>query len=240
MADHIQIPQTWMRNFQHRDNGECVYSLWLNSGNITSEKIKSLGAEKNYYTKDFEHHLDVQWETRLGLFFEKTKKNYRNDEKMELSEDDILFLKRFLAISVSRSKTYQALDCWHSNRKIPYLGYREIPILSVEASNGILFENYSCRFLFNTSNIGFVLPSYSICYTYHDKIIFPLMIINDKIAILFDKCGKTNSYSISDELLTRDVNRWAFITECYTNHDFIIASKENDLITLRSDIIRLY
>lgn len=240
MADHIQIPQTWMRNFAHKekDKGDCVYSFFVESGEIRAEKIKSLGAESNHYIEDFEKHLGEKWETPLGIFCKSLRKSYKNNLEMSLSNEDTLFLKKFLAISVSRSKTYKAIDYFESDKRFPYIGYREIPTLAVEASNGILFENYACRLVFNTSNIGFVLPSYSICYTYHKDTVYPLMIIDNKIAILFDESGNTNNYFIDDELLIRNVNKWAYITEYYTNHDFIIASKENDLEILLNDIKR--
>ena len=238
MADHIQIPQTWMRNFSHKEknNGDCVHSLFIESGSIRLEKIKQLGAEKDYYIKDFEHHLDVQWETRLGLFFEKIKKQYRNHVDITLSDEDTLFLKRFLAISISRSKTYKAINYLVCDKRFPYIGYREIPTLAVEDSNGILFENCSCRFIFNKSDIGYVLPSYSICYSYCNDTVCPLMIVNDEIAILFDESGNTKNCSVDDELTIRKVNKWAYITEYYTNRDFIIARKESDLEILLNDM----
>ncbi len=232
MADHIQIPQTWMRNFSKKNNPlpKSVYCLSLQYKVIDCVKIKELGASEHYYIEDFEHYLDVNWETKIGLIFKKIRDEAKKD-KYELNDDELQFIKRFLALSVARSKSYRVLSRLNDKSGLPFIGEAEINPLSVIFSGGMLFKDSKYRFIVNTSNVGFVLPSYSYYYINSENLKCPIMVINSKIAISFvekDKIEGGQVWYIRDDVTIKRMNYWALVAERYTNNDFLIAENPSD------------
>ena len=236
MADHIQIPQTWMRNFNNKSNPlpNSVYCLSLDGSGISCVKIKELGAVENYYIRDFEHYLDINWETKIGEIFKKIRKAAKQGQ-FNLLDSEYTFIKRFLAISVSRSKSYRLLSYLKYDGVLPYIGDKEINPLSVAFSNGIMFENCDCQFVINRTNVGFILPSYSYYYAdFGNHNFMPLTIVDSKIGIRFVERRKDQTIvqgsviEILDDNTVKQFNCCALLVELNTNNDFLIAENIKD------------
>lgn len=234
MADHIQIPQTWMRNFMNKNNPlpNSVYCLSLPRFIVGCVKIKELGAVDNYYIKDFEHYLDIEWETKIGLIFKNIRLGAKHGE-VSLSSEEIIFIKRFLAVSVARSKSYKQFCRENDKSGLPFIGENEINPLSVIESGGMLFKDCGYQFIINSTAIGFVLPSYSYYYVVSENEHIAVMVISSKIAIFFvernsKRLNSGNLIRISDAIFIKKLNYWALVCERKTNNDFLIAEKPSD------------
>ena len=239
MADHIQIPQVWMRNFMHKSSeGEKVYCYLCQIGTISEEKISDLGAEDNYYIPDFEKYLSKNWEMKFGEINKKIRKGIKTGVfRFELTENECDFLKRFLTLSIGRSKTFQVNLLQQHNSIFPFIGIREIAPLSV-VSEKPMFNDYNIQFLFNRTNVGFVLPSYSYYYIHQQNFDSPIMVLTDKIAIRFVKKEKSIDFNkmvncsvlmLDNEENIKNYNYYAAIAELGTNNDFIISKNKKDL-----------
>ena len=244
MADHIQVPQAWMKNFMHKtEDGEKVFYLSCKDGKIDEEKIKKLGAEENYYVPDFEKYLGSRWETKFGELSKKIRKNIKEtSERIGLSTEEYFFLKRFLTLSIGRSKTFKKEVLKRSDNRFTFIGINEIVPLSVLEEEPI-FNDYNVQFLYNRTKIGFVLPSYTYYYIGQAFGISPIMVLTDKIAVRFLKKEENNEFNaivngsilhIDDEENIKNYNYYALITEINTNNDFLIAKSENELNVLKN------
>ncbi|MBQ2711640.1 MAG: hypothetical protein IJF66_06840 [Clostridia bacterium] len=252
MADHIQLHQGWMRNFQNNQgDGKQVYCLNVGCGSISdgkrtiepyeigSIKIKSLGAVANYYIKDFERYLDKHWESRFGSLYKDILTKFKsNNSVINLTNDQINFLKRFMAVNMGRSTFLKNEYIKTTSCSYELFGINEILPASTAASNLQLFENAILQFLSNQTSIGFVMPSISYYYVMSAYIeTTPIIPLSDKLAIRFIK--KTNTdidatlggliIDINDKETIKSYNYYAMLTEINTNKQFIIAKHMNEL-----------
>ena len=251
MADHIQLHQGWMRNFKNDNkDGEQVYCFnvsnqdfndgnnIISKGQIGSFKIKSLGALSNYYDRNFEHYLDSKWESKFGDLNKYIKTELKkNLTKIELSDEQIKFIKKFMALNMSRSLFMQELLIKQAKNPFELIGIREItPLATIDV--GIkLFEDKNIQFLRNNTSIGFVLPSMSYYYVLTKYESTPIIVLSDKLAIRFikkdnkefDETVKCLILDIDSEENIKNYNYCAMITELSTNHQFLIAKHKKEL-----------
>ena len=251
MADHIQLHQGWMRNFKNdiRD-GEQVYCFnvgncdicdgknIIESGKIGSIKIKSLGAIDNYYIRDFEHYLDKNWETKFGDIYKIMSSEFKNKkQKINLTPEQILFIKRFMALNLGRSLFLQREFTKTVRYSYELIGMREILPASIAIENLQLFKNKNIQFLKNTTSVGFVLPSISYYYVTTQYERMPIIPLSDKWAIRFIKRYNNQLdinaqglvLDINDEENIKNYNYYAMLTERYTNGQFIISKQKKEL-----------
>ncbi|MBQ3063666.1 MAG: hypothetical protein IJC99_02535 [Clostridia bacterium] len=242
--DHIQVPQVWMRNFKHKTTeGYKVYCLSCIDGSITPQKIKELGAEKDYYISDFEHYLDSNWESKFGILNKKILKGIRGDsDRFDINEDECCFIKKFLTLSVGRSKFFKFNLAHKCTNKYPFWGLREIAPLSTMDATPI-FNNCNIQFLYNTTDVGFVLPSYTYYYVPQSFRNTGIMVLSDKIAIRFVQKEHSEEFNdivncsvinINDEENIKNYNYCAMVTEIATNNDFIISKNSKELYMLKN------
>lgn len=241
-ADHIQVPQVWMKNFKNKTpEGDCVFCFNMKTGEIANVKIRTLGTGLNYYIKDFESYLGTYWESPFGRLNKKLIKginlNYESID-VKITDEEINFLKKFLNLSIGRSKEIQNRILTQTNFKF---GIREIAPLSL-VNTDPLFNDYNLQFLYNNTNIGFVLPSFTYYYIPQEQEESPIMILSNKIGIRFLKKTENNEINdfiqrhiliIDNEEDIKNYNYCAMITEMATNNDFIIAKNKKDLEILK-------
>ncbi len=248
MEDHVQLHRSWMSRFSHSTkDGDKVYCFNVGQGTIDDGvmsvahgeincvKIKKLGTLPNYYNSDFEKYLSRFWETKFGeLLKHITTENDKGNAYIHMDDSNIDFLKEFIAICISRSKFIND----ETEKILSPLGVkieREIFIGAVASSKQKMFSNATPIFLRNETTIGFVLPS--ICYYYvaFANVRYPVVVINDKLAICFiegiiiDKNNPINVISIDDEENIKQYNHCALLVEVHTNNQYLIAKNITDL-----------
>lgn len=248
MADHIQLPQLWMKAFKNdkKDGGSNqTYCFNFTKGiktdghnsidpqSIGSIRIDSIGVEENHYHKDVEKYLSANWEIRFGELKTLLAKQIRKGLKhITLDEKDETFLQRFIAISLSRSKFFKS-----EVEKIEgkFFASNDIAVLSVIEEKFKMFEDFEIQFLNNKSKLNFVLPSYTFYYVSLKHCITPIVVLTPKIAIRFipkKECPKTCSgfvIDISDDENIKNYNYSALLCEMYTNQDFVISKTKKVL-----------
>lgn len=248
MADHVQLPQFWMKAFKNNRSDGGTYQTYcfnltediktdgnnvIASNSIGSIQIDSVGVEDNHYHKKLEKYLSNNWEIKFGNIKTSLAKQIRSGLKnIIITEEDEIFLKKFIAISISRSRTFKKEI---ERREGKFFALNDIAVLSVMSNELKLFENFEIQFLHNTSNTNFVLPSYTIYYVQLRKCTIPIVVLTPKIAIRFiskDKCRKICKgvvLNISDEEHIKHYNQYALLCEGYTNKDFIISKTKKEL-----------
>lgn len=248
MADHIQLPQFWMKAFKNdkKEGGSCqTYCFNLArktkyDGNnsidfksIGSIRIDSVGVEENHYHKEVEKILNQNWEIRFCKMKTYIAKQIRSGVKtLELSEEDILFLKEFITLSMSRSKLFkQGIEKFVGK----FFATNDIAVLSVITEQINLFQDYEIQFLNNTSDYNFILPSYTFYYVPLSRCITRIIVLTPKIAIRFmpkSECPPKYSSAvidISDNENIKKYNCCALECEMFTNQDFIISKTKKEL-----------
>lgn len=251
MGDHVQLHQGWMRNFKHKTtDGEQVYCLNVSKYiygddktiikpfEVKSIKIKRLGASPKYYVEDFEHYLDQRWESKFGdlnkYIFDEFKKN---SDYIKLSDDQIEFIKKFMAVNMARSLFMKKEMIKAAKHPYEIIGMRETLPASVISENSKLFEDKNIQFLRNNTSIGFVLPSMSYYYVVTKSQNTPIIALSDKLAIRFikkedpkvDELARCLVIPIDSEENIKNYNYSALITEINTNQHFIIAKNKREL-----------
>lgn len=242
MKSHIQLNQGWMKNFQNDDNvdGKHTYAFFISSLTIKSIKISDLGAVNNFYVQDIEDYFNTNWEQKFGLICKNIRKNVNIDnDKFIISNEDKIFLQKFIAINVSRSLNVNMLAEINSNSPLKGIIPGVLP-LAVAKEKEMYFKNYKIRFIYNDSNIGFVLPSY--CH-YRFPVNktnknYAVMPINDKVAVVFDdnSCEEFSITKINDDSEIIEYNYFALLVEMFTNCQFLISKTEKPLNILRNKL----
>lgn len=248
MADHIQLPQLWIKAFKNKQKEEGTYqTYYLNISNeekyggnttlqpstIGSIRIDFVGSEKNHYHNGLEKDLSKNWEIKFGKLKTLFAKKIRAGNKIiELSSEEENFLKKFMAISVSRSKFFKNKI---EEKEGKFFATNDIAVLSVAINNLSLFVDYEIQFLKNTTDYNFVLPSYTLYYVCLKNFITPIVVLTPKIAIRFIpkvNCSRKHSgivLEISDVENIKEYNHYALLCELLTNNDFLISKTKKEL-----------
>lgn len=247
MECHIQLPRFWMKNFRNDiKDGVQVYCFNLSNEALTDGKTtippnsigsintRHLGTITDYYIQDFEHYLDKNWETTFGEIVTNIQQQIRSGlKKLEISSNDVDFIRRFIAVSVGRSVFSKEWILKNDTSPLRFIGINEITPLSIIQENLKLFENYEIQFLYNKTDVGFILPSYSYYYVEIKSGSTPIIPISSKIAIRFikniDPLFSKVVIELTDEENIKNYNYYAGITEMATNRQFLISSNRKEL-----------
>lgn len=233
MKCHVQLNQAWMNFFQNaKKDGKQTYCMSLPSLEITSQKTRDLDTIDDFYVQDIEEFYN-KYEMSFGEVLHKIHKGINSSTtSFYLSQEEKNFIQRFMAINVSRSLTVNSVIDSTPDLSAPP------GVFSVAVHNGEskYFEEYKLRFIFNSSQIGFVLPSFCYYRTSKNVAVVP---VSNKVAIVFDKndCVEYSVINISDEdVITNEYNYCAYVVEAGTNCQFLIAKTSKTLLALKDKI----
>lgn len=261
MADHIQLHQAWMKKFRNDvDDGAQVYCLNLGDEDFTdgkntishyqinSIKIKSLGAKQNYYVEDVENYFCKDWEAIFGLIVKPIIKQIQtNAEVINIEDDNVVFIKKFLAVNAARSPFIQ--ECYNEWAN-PITDFETKSILPLVVGTGDfqLFKKGTLQFLKNNTNIGFVLPSFCL-YLANFIELEAIIPLSSTVAIRIIKAKNNNDernrqgmvFEINTSDIMKRYNLNALHCEYNTNRSFVIAKSKDDLDkNLFAEIIKAY
>lgn len=250
MGDHIQLSKFLMEPFSFfeadPDSGEykspvpMTYVYDVKNGKISKQKIKKLGTEYGYYTKETE-----EWLRDKEHQFKETIKYIQGfDPKLcKTVGFDELIIKQFCGIILDRSQNamYMINEIAGGASSIINAILNKNNLPQVGALMGERhFSNYAITILLNNSHFNFVLPQCGLYLAMENQFMFPItpqkaiLLYHKKESHFSKQPNHEKMYCHTDEKEVIDYyNQHAFEMEKAIGNKFIISKTIAELEQLK-------